>query len=395
MKYDIILENWNKFLREEAPVGPAEIDASKPQEVTKLLTPYINQSQGQPGPDPVSLEAINSKEGQQILAVLKASQNSVEGAQFTIKLFNVLSPEDKAEIANKAARLTQAAQAAQKAPATPTSEPPVAAPTKIVEAAPIITQTKGSATTTRTAKPIITQTRGSPTTPESTTPASTTPTPTPAEPAKPVEKTVTDKINDFSLRGLATIGGGDIGKGMKILGGGPFILGMSIAVADIAMGHHAKGWLAIVNNLYGLVKTMNTDNLAQILHLQMNPINESKDSIDLIEHQLQNATLDDGTPVCPACLMEILELTSGILFEAKYQGRTVTLNKPMKGDVKKSKVYVKDPKTGNIKKVNFGDKNMTIKKNIPARRKSFRARHKCSQKKDKTSAGYWSCKAWE
>jgi hypothetical protein len=66
----------------------------------------------------------------------------------------------------------------------------------------------------------------------------------------------------------------------------------------------------------------------------------------------------------------------------------------MKGDVKKSKVYVKNEK-GNVVKVNFGDKNMKIKKNIPARRKSFRARHKCDQKKDKTSAGFWSCKAWE
>ena len=67
----------------------------------------------------------------------------------------------------------------------------------------------------------------------------------------------------------------------------------------------------------------------------------------------------------------------------------------MPGDVKKSKVYVKDPQTGNVKKVNFGDPNMKIKKNNPARRKSFRARHKCSQKKDRTTAGYWSCRAWE
>ena len=78
--------------------------------------------------------------------------------------------------------------------------------------------------------------------------------------------------------------------------------------------------------------------------------------------------------------------------ESKYDG--VTLNKPTRGDIKKSKVYVKDPKTGNIIKVNFGDPDMKIKKYIPARRRSFRARHKCDQKKDKTTAGYWSCKAW-
>lgn len=81
------------------------------------------------------------------------------------------------------------------------------------------------------------------------------------------------------------------------------------------------------------------------------------------------------------------------LNEAKYHGRTVTLNKRMKGDVKKSKVYVKDPKTGNIKKVNFGDPNMRIKSN-PKRRKSFRARHNCENPGPKTKARYWSCKAW-
>jgi hypothetical protein len=82
------------------------------------------------------------------------------------------------------------------------------------------------------------------------------------------------------------------------------------------------------------------------------------------------------------------------LDEAEYQGRKVELNKPMAGDVKKFKVYVKDPKTGNVKKVNFGDKNMRIKKSNPARRKSFRARHKCATAKDKTSARYWSCRKW-
>lgn len=83
------------------------------------------------------------------------------------------------------------------------------------------------------------------------------------------------------------------------------------------------------------------------------------------------------------------------LNEAEYQGRKVTLNKPMRGDVKKFKVYVKDPKTGNVKKVNFGDPDMRIRKSNPEARKSFRARHKCDQQKDKTSAAYWSCKMWE
>jgi len=80
--------------------------------------------------------------------------------------------------------------------------------------------------------------------------------------------------------------------------------------------------------------------------------------------------------------------------EAEYQGRKVPLGKPMAGDVKKFKVYVRDPKTGNVKKVNFGDKKMRIKKSNPARRKSFRARHNCATAKDRTSARYWSCRKW-
>ena len=80
--------------------------------------------------------------------------------------------------------------------------------------------------------------------------------------------------------------------------------------------------------------------------------------------------------------------------EAEYRGRKVSLGKPMQGDVKKFKVYVRDPKTGNVKKVNFGDPNMRIKKSNPARRKSFRARHNCSNPGPRTKARYWSCRKW-
>lgn len=80
--------------------------------------------------------------------------------------------------------------------------------------------------------------------------------------------------------------------------------------------------------------------------------------------------------------------------EATYQGREVKLNKPMKGDVKKSKVFVDLDGDGVAKKVNFGDPNMSIKKNDPERRKSFRARHNCDNPGPKDKARYWSCKAW-
>jgi len=81
------------------------------------------------------------------------------------------------------------------------------------------------------------------------------------------------------------------------------------------------------------------------------------------------------------------------LDEAEYQGRKVKLGKPMQGDVKKFKVYVKNPK-GNVVKVNFGDPNMRIKKSNPARRKSFRARHNCANPGPRHKARYWSCRKW-
>jgi len=89
------------------------------------------------------------------------------------------------------------------------------------------------------------------------------------------------------------------------------------------------------------------------------------------------------------------------MWEAEYQGRKVQLNKPTRGDVKKFKVYVKDPKTGNVKKVNFGHggtsakrKTMRIRKSNPAARRSFRARHNCDNPGPKTKARYWSCRKW-
>jgi hypothetical protein len=101
-----------------------------------------------------------------------------------------------------------------------------------------------------------------------------------------------------------------------------------------------------------------------------------------------------------AVALELLE-NCGCSFEeevneAEYQGRKVKLGKPMRGDVKKYKVFVKDPKTGNVKKVNFGDPNMEIRRDDPKARKSFRARHGCGTPRasDRTKAAYWSCRMW-
>ena len=84
---------------------------------------------------------------------------------------------------------------------------------------------------------------------------------------------------------------------------------------------------------------------------------------------------------------------SEVIQEAEYQGRKVELNKPMQGDTKKFKVYVKNDK-GNVVKVNFGQKGMVIKKDNPGARKSFRARMNCDTPGPKWKARYWSCRKW-
>jgi hypothetical protein len=107
---------------------------------------------------------------------------------------------------------------------------------------------------------------------------------------------------------------------------------------------------------------------------------------------------------CPQCLIEYIkrsvdesdyiDIIQPGLNEAEYQGRKVKLGKPMRGDVKKFKVYVKNDK-GNVVKVNFGDPNMRIRKSNPARRRSFRARHHCDTNPGpRWKARYWSCRKW-
>ena len=93
-------------------------------------------------------------------------------------------------------------------------------------------------------------------------------------------------------------------------------------------------------------------------------------------------------------------VSDDLINEAEYQGRKVQLGKIMQGDVKKSKVYVKNDK-GKVVKVNFGfggksakGKRMVIKKNNPARRKSFRARHNCDNPGPRWKPRYWACRTW-
>ena len=131
-----------------------------------------------------------------------------------------------------------------------------------------------------------------------------------------------------------------------------------------------------------------------------NKIKLNQNDISIVESDLgKKVILESGEEVyLDAPIYE--EETWGSINEAEYQGRKVQLGKIMQGDIKKFKVYVKNDK-GNVVKVNFGfggksahGKRMVIKKNNPARRKSFRARHNCDNPGPRWKARYWACRTW-
>ena len=141
------------------------------------------------------------------------------------------------------------------------------------------------------------------------------------------------------------------------------------------------------------------DNCVPIKEIEAEDDTEFTVSLDhlLDKHVTKGGEIDEIDAHTEDVLM--LEVIDESITEAKYKGKTVTLNKPMQGDSKKFKVYVNSGKknadgTIKVKKVNFGAKGMNIKKNNPKRRKAFRARHNCDNPGPKTMARYWSCKKW-
>jgi hypothetical protein len=122
------------------------------------------------------------------------------------------------------------------------------------------------------------------------------------------------------------------------------------------------------------------------------PIDNPIDDYD--ELDVEQEDMDDFIEYLKSYSQSLDESNCNCVFEAEYQGREVKLGKPMQGDVKKFKVYVKNPKTGKVIKVNFGEKGAKIKKSNPERRASFRARHNCENPGPRTKARYWSCRKW-
>lgn len=155
---------------------------------------------------------------------------------------------------------------------------------------------------------------------------------------------------------------------------------------------HLKNKLPLSENIFRTYSESYFELLNEVKHLYLsNKIELCDPDAELVESDLGKKAIFEGREVYLDAPVEIEE---DLIMEAKYKGKNVKLNKPFrtpKGP-KKYAVYVKN-KRGNVIKVTFGDPNLKVRGSSAARRKSFAARHKCSQKKDRTTAGYWSCRS--
>jgi hypothetical protein len=156
-------------------------------------------------------------------------------------------------------------------------------------------------------------------------------------------------------------------------------LDKNLTLEECVFRHYSEAYFNLINEVRGLY---NND------MIELNGYDA-----DIIESNLGESAIYEGREVYLDAPVEMYD-DDQLINEAKHMGKTVKLNKPFRtpGGPKKFAVYVKS-KAGKIKKVTFGDPKMKIKASSKARRKSFSARHKCSQKKDRTTAGYWSCRS--
>ena len=174
------------------------------------------------------------------------------------------------------------------------------------------------------------------------------------------------------------------------------VLKKSVKISE-ELEYHINENLTLTNNVFTVYSKRYFDLINEVRDLW------TRDLIHLNEEDEQMVMSDTGKVALFEGEMVYLDAPiedDDYINEAEYKGRTVTLNKPMQGDVKKFKVFVKNEK-GNVIKVNFGfggtsakGKVMRIKKSNPERRKNFRARHNCDNPGPKTKARYWSCRAW-
>lgn len=157
--------------------------------------------------------------------------------------------------------------------------------------------------------------------------------------------------------------------------------------------YHLENKISLSENIFRIYSEKYFDLVNEVRKLyNQNKIRLNEEDTWLIESNLgKKVLLENGDEVYLDSPIYETDLED-ILTEAKHHGKNVTLNSPFRtpGGPKKFAVYVKTPK-GTIKKVTFGDPNLRVRNANKARAKSFRARHKCDQKTDRTTAGYWSC----
>ena len=155
--------------------------------------------------------------------------------------------------------------------------------------------------------------------------------------------------------------------------------------------HHINNNIPLVENVYRIYSEKYFDVINEARELyEMGILDVYGDDLEMIKTDVGKTGIYEGNEVYLD--IPFMENAEEYLVEAKHRGKNVKLNHPFRtpGGPKKFAVYVKSP-GGNIKKVTFGDPNMRIRSSNAKRAKSFTARHKCSQKKDRTTAGYWSC----
>ena len=154
--------------------------------------------------------------------------------------------------------------------------------------------------------------------------------------------------------------------------------------------YHIREGISLSNSIYrpGSKAFFDLVNEARERHM-LSELKLSDLDVEIINSNLGRWGVYEGREVA---LDFPLSSEADNLLEAEYKGRKVSLNKPKRGGSKKFYVYVKNPKTGKVMKIGFGAKGMSTGLRDPKRRKSFKARHNCEDKNDKTKPGYWSCR---
>jgi hypothetical protein len=166
------------------------------------------------------------------------------------------------------------------------------------------------------------------------------------------------------------------------------ILKEGVEVSD-HLQYHIENNLSLTNNVFRAYSKGYFNLVNEVRNLwEKELISLNEEDTLMVESDLGRIVEIDGEEIYLDAPFELEETLS----EAEYRGRNVDLNKPFRtpGGPKKFAVYVKSPK-GNVKKVTFGDPGLRVRNKNKKAAKSFRARHKCDQKKDRTTAGYWSC----